>query len=145
MSAVAYRETLWSGLFPGNQLTMQSLQIAVEKVESSFDLAEAQRKRTLYRLDGGSGTDENLRWLLNRGYQVLATGYFGKRANALAKRVQRWDTYDERSCLGRVTPSLSFGRPIDVLVKKRLTNGAWKYSYYVTTCVFLSKRTFIER
>jgi hypothetical protein len=50
---------------------MQCLQPAVLAIESSFELAEAQRKRTLYRLDGGSGTDENLRWLLQRGYQVL--------------------------------------------------------------------------
>ena len=42
------------------------------------------RKHVLYRLDGGSGTDDNLRWLLARGYQVLGKGFSGKRANTLA-------------------------------------------------------------
>lgn len=62
-----YQETLWSDLFPGNYSTMQCLQPAVLQVESSFDLGETQRLHTLYRLDGGSGTDNNLRWLLERG------------------------------------------------------------------------------
>jgi hypothetical protein len=59
---------------------MQCLQQSVLGVERSFELAPEQRKRTLYRLDGGSGTDENLRWLLSRGYQVLGKGFSGKRA-----------------------------------------------------------------
>ena len=74
---------------------MQCLQQAVLAVESSFELAAEGRKRTLYRLDGGSGTDENLRWLLQRGYQVLAKGFSGKRAQALAAQVQRWDANDD--------------------------------------------------
>ena len=74
---------------------MHCLQAAVLGVERSFELAESQRKRTLYRLDGGSGTDENLAWLLERGYQVLAKGFSGKRAHALAAHVQRWDAYDD--------------------------------------------------
>jgi hypothetical protein len=120
-------------LFPGNRLTMQCLQPAVLAIESSFELAEAQRKRTLYRLDGGSGTDENLRWLLHRGYQVLATGFAGKRAHALAAEVQRWDAYDEQSWLGQVVPPFDWGRPVQVMVKKRLLKGRFKHSYYVTT------------
>ena len=124
---------------------MQCVQIAVEQVESSFDLAEAQRKRTLYRLDGGSGTDANLRWLLDQGYQVLAKGFSGNRANALAKQVQRWDPYDERSYLGRVAPSFDLERPIDLVVKKRLSGGRWKHSYYVTTCTFPSKQALMNR
>ena len=53
---------------------MHCLQPGVLSVENSFELSDAQRKRTLYRLDGGAGTDENLRWLLKRDYQVLAKG-----------------------------------------------------------------------
>jgi hypothetical protein len=84
---------------------MHCLQQAVLAVESSFELAPDQRKRTLYRLDGGSGTDENLRWLLARGYQVVGKGFSGKRANALATHVSRWDIYDDHSWLGWVNPT----------------------------------------
>ncbi|NIT41866.1 MAG: hypothetical protein GTN46_10355 [Gammaproteobacteria bacterium] len=144
MSAINYHETAWSDLFPGNYLTMQCLQAAVLAVESSFDLGSAQRKRTLYRLDAGSGTDENLHWLLARDYQVLAKGFSGKRAKALAARVQRWDPYDPQCWLGRVTPTFDLGRPIDLLVKKRFHNGKWKHSYYVTTLTFPSKKAFMD-
>lgn len=123
---------------------MQCLQAAVLAVESSFDLGPAERKRTLYRLDGGAGTDENLGQLLARDYQVLAKGFSGKRAKALAAQVQRWDSYEPESWLGRVTPTFDLGRPIDVLVKKRLHKGKWKHSYYVTTLTFPSKKAFMD-
>jgi len=102
---------------------MQCFQPAVLAVESSFDLGSAQRKRTLYRLDGGSGTDKNLRWLLARDYQLLGKGFSGTRARALASLVQRWDQYDQNSWLGRVNPTFDLGRPIDTLVKKHLREG----------------------
>jgi hypothetical protein len=71
VSAINYHETVWSDLFPGNYLTMQCLQAAVLAVESSFDLGPAERKRTLYRLDGGAGTDENLGQLLALSVTVV--------------------------------------------------------------------------
>lgn len=123
---------------------MQCLQAAVQAMESSFDLGPAERKRTLYRLDGGAGTDDNLRQLLARNYQVLAKGFSGKRAKALAARVQRWDRYDQQCWLGRVLPTFDLGRPIDVLVKKRLHKERWKHSYYVTTLTFPSKKAFLN-
>ena len=124
---------------------MQCMQSAVLAVESSFDLAANLRKHVLYRLDGGSGTDENLRWLLSRGYQVLGKGFSGKRANALAKQVSRWDAYDIHSQLGRVQPTFDLGKPIDVLVKRRWKKGKWCHSYYVTTLTFPSKKAFMDK
>ena len=124
---------------------MQCLQQAVLAVESSFELASEARKRTLYRLDGGSGTDENLRWLLARGYQVLGKGFSGKRAKALARQVSRWDVYDDHSWLGWVTPALDLGRPVQVVVKRRLHKGKLKHSYYVTTLSFPSKKALMNR
>lgn len=145
VNAVSYRETLWSDLFPGNQLTMHCLQQAVLAVESSFELGSKARKRTLYRLDGGAGTDENLRWLLAKAYQVVAKGFSGKRAKALAAHVSRWDGYDEQSWLGWVEPTFDLGRPIQVMVKRRLHKGKLKHSYYVTTLSFPSKSAFMAR
>ena len=124
---------------------MQCLQQAVLDVESSFELAPKERKRTLYRLDGGSGTDENLTWLLARGYQVLGKGFSGKRAKALAAHISRWDVYDNQSYLGWVEPSFDLGCPIRVVVKKRLHKGLWKHSYYVTTLTFPSKKALMDR
>lgn len=122
---------------------MHCLQPGVLRVENSFELSEAQRKRTLYRLDGGAGTDENLRWLLKRDYQVLAKGFSGKRAHALAAQVSRWDLGGAQSWLGWVHPTFDLGRPISVLVRARHKQGKWKHSYYVTTLTFPSKRAIL--
>lgn len=122
---------------------MHCLQPAVLGVEDSFELSDIQRKRTLYRLDGGAGTDKNLRWLLNRDYQVLAKGFSGKRANALAAQVSRWDLGGAQSWLGWVTPTFDLGRPVSVLVRARRKQGNWKHSYYVTTLTFPSKRALL--
>ncbi len=124
---------------------MQCLQQAVLAVETSFELAPEMRKRTLYRLDGGSGTDENLRQLLTKGYQVLGKGFSGKRAKALATHVSRWDAYDDQSWLGWVDPTFDLGRPVQIMVKRRLHKGKLKHSYYVTTLSFPSKRAFMNR
>lgn len=126
-------------------MTLQCLQPAVLAVESSFELGPRERKRTLYRLDGGSGTDENLAWLLARGYQVLAKGFSGRRAQALAACVQRWDAYDAQSWLGWVDPPFELGRPIQVVVKRRLHKGQVKHGYYVTTLSFPSKTALMQR
>jgi hypothetical protein len=121
------------------------LQPAVLAVETSLELQLEQRKRILYRLDGGSGSDEKLNWLLGRGYHIIAKGYSGKRAQALAQQVSRWDPYDQRSWLGTVTSPVDFGRPVHLLVKKQLHQQRWKHSYYVTTLTFPSKQAFMHR
>jgi len=145
VSAINYSETLWSELFEGNRTTATCLQPAVLGVETSLELAQPQRKRTVYRLDGGSGTDDNLRWLLNRDYQIVAKGFSGKRAQALAQQVSRWDAYEPDCWLGTLISPIDFGRPVHMLVKKRLHQEQWKHSYYLTTLAFPSKQAFMDR
>jgi len=145
VSAINYRETVWSGLFAGNRTTVTCLKPAVLGSETSLDLALEQRKRTVYRLDGGAGTDEKLQWLVGRGYHFIAKGFSGKRAHALAQQVSRWDAYDATSWLGTVQSPVDFGRPVQMMVKKRLQKKEWKHSYYVTTLAFPSKIAFMDR
>lgn len=124
---------------------MTCLKPAVLAVETSLELQPEQRKRTVYRLDGGAGTDEKLTWLIQRGYQVIAKGFSGKRAYALAQQVSRWDRYDPTCWLGWVPSPVDFGRPVQMMVKKRFLNQEWKHSYYVTTLSFPSKQAFMAR
>jgi hypothetical protein len=112
--------------------------------ESSLELAPKQRNRTVYRLDGGAGTDQNLDWLLSRDYHLIAKGYSGRRAYALAQQVSRWDAYDSECWLGTVTSPVDFGRPVQMMVRKRRHKGQWKHSYYVTTLAFPSKKAFMD-
>jgi hypothetical protein len=145
VSAVKYRETIWSDLFPGNRLSVECLQpavLAVEdsldlapaklKAENSFDLAAKRRSQIIWRLDAGFGTDDKLRWLLDRDYQVLAKGHSGQRAKSLAKQVQRWYPYRD-AWLGTVSAPVDFGRDVKVVVKRRLQKDRFMHSFYLTT------------
>ena len=142
VSAVRYRETIWSDLFPGNQHTVRCLRPAVLAAENALELAPAQRRRTVWRLDGGAGSDAQIRWLLARGYHLVAKGMANRRAGALAQQVCRWDTYGD-IWVGEVTPPVDFGRPVRVFVKRRLKKGKFCHSYYVATLSLPSKGHFL--
>jgi hypothetical protein len=122
---------------------VQCLQPAVEATEIALELAPSQRKRTVWRLDGGSGSDEQFRWLLERGYQVMRKGMSNRRAEALARQVHRWDAYQDGIWLGEVEPPIDYGQPVRVFVKRRLKDGAFCHSYYVSTLTLPSKGLFM--
>jgi hypothetical protein len=95
-------------------------------------------------LDGGAGSDEHLRWLIQRNYHVVAKGMSHSRAEALSRQVSRWDAY-EGIWLGEVEPPVDYGRPVRVFVKRRLKDGAFVHSYYVMTLSLPSKGLFMDQ
>ncbi len=111
--------------------------------ENALELSPAQRKRTVWRLDGGAGSDEHIRWLLARDYHLIAKGMSNRRAGALAQQVRRWDAYGD-VWLGEVAPPIDFGHPVRVFVKRRLKKGKFRHSYYVTTLSLPSKGHFLS-
>jgi hypothetical protein len=89
VSTPDYKEVLFEKLYPGNTTSCEVLKGTIKEVERilGFEEEPNKRKRTLVRLDGGFGTDENLNWLCWRGYEFIAKGYGGRRAARLAKSV----------------------------------------------------------
>lgn len=142
VSVVEYRETIWSKLYPGNQHTVHCLRPAVSGAENALALDSDQRRRTVWRLDGGAGSDDQLIWLLKRGYHVIAKGASNRRAKALARQVSRWDAHKD-VWLGEVPPPVDYGRSVRVFVKRRLNDDQFRYSYYVTTLNLPSKGFFM--
>jgi Transposase DDE domain group 1 len=145
VSATQYGETVWSELFSGSRPSVTCLEPAVLAVETAFDLAPqpdtpktahdlafARRTRTHWRLDGGFGTDEKLRWLLARGYQVTVKGFSGRRADNLAKQVQRWTPFGD-AWIGTATSPFDYGRPVCLWVKRWSDKGEFHHSFYLTT------------
>jgi hypothetical protein len=65
-----------------------------------------------------------------------------RRANALAKKVCRWDAYGD-AWLGEVAPPVDYGRPVRVFIKRRLKDGKFRHSYYVATLSLPSKGHFL--
>jgi hypothetical protein len=110
--------------------------------ETALELSPAQRKRIVWRLDGGAGSDEHLCWLLQRGYQIMAKGMSNRRAQALAHQVGRWDAYQD-AWLGEVEPPIDYGRPVRVFVKRRRKDDTFCYSYYVSSLVLPSKAHYL--
>lgn len=94
-------------------------------------------------MDGGAGSDDQFCWLLKRGYHVMGKGLSSFRASALARSVQRWDSYHDFQ-LAEVPPPIDYGRRVRVFVKRRWKDGKWQHSYYVSTLQLPSKRYFID-
>jgi hypothetical protein len=120
------------------------LEPAVLAAETALELSAEQRKRTVWRLDGGAGSDEHIRWLLQRDYHIVAKGMSHSRAEALSRQVSRWDAYGG-VWLGEVKPPVDYGRPVRVFVKRRLKDGAFVHSYYVLTLSLPSKGLFMAK
>jgi len=122
VSAILGRETIWSDVFPGNHHTLHCFKPAVEAAETALELSPEQRRRKVRHLDGGSGADDELCWLLAKDYHVMAKGLSNRQAEALAAKVRRWDPYQENVWLGEVDPPIDYGCPVRVFVKRRLKN-----------------------
>ena len=60
----------------------------------------------LIRLDAGFGNDQNINWLLHRGYQVLSKHKSSKRAYLIASQIDDWYPLDDRKWIAKVPKSL---------------------------------------
>jgi hypothetical protein len=142
VSAIDHQETIWSEVFPGNQHTVNCLPDALKGVQSSLELDEKQRRRTVWRMDGGGGSDANFRLLLQQGYQLHAKGLSSSRAAVLAKKVSRWDAYAD-IWLGEVEPTFDLGRPVRVFIQRRRKKEQFLHNYFVSTLKLPSKMHFL--
>jgi len=107
-------EVVTDRLFAGNVQVIKALQPLVEAAEATLQLDEAKRARTILRVDAGSGTLDDLNWLLARGYLVMAKEYSGQRVVRLAKTVTQWvqdPDWSERSFGWVSEPPTGYVRP----------------------------------
>jgi hypothetical protein len=86
-SAPLYGEVIFCKLHAGNTTSCEVLKQTINEVERLLKSSPKRRSRTLIRLDGGFGTDENVEWLCTSGYQFVVKGYGGGRASKLARSV----------------------------------------------------------
>ncbi len=87
VSTPTYGEVLFEKLYAGNTNSCEVLKETLEEVERILGSERAHRERTLLRLDGGFGTEENIERWCSRGYHFVLKGYGGTRAGKLAKSV----------------------------------------------------------
>ncbi|GHO64017.1 hypothetical protein KSC_029090 [Ktedonobacter sp. SOSP1-52] len=129
--ATSYEEVVVDQLFAGNIQLNKALQPLVEVAEATLQLDEAKRRRTTIRVDAGAGTEDDLNWLLSRGYEIMAKEYSGQRIARLAKTVEEWiedPNWPERSFGWVSEPATGYVRPVQrMVVRCRRMNGTFAY------------------
>jgi len=134
--ATLYDEIVVERLYPGTVQLERSLQELVLASEQVLDLTEARRHRTIVRVDGGGGRDEDLNFLLGRDYHLVAKVKNWRRAAKLARTVTTWHAdpkFPERE-VGWVTTPHAYARPTrQVAIRTRQPNGKWHHRVLVFT------------
>ena len=106
----------------------------MRELERVLPLRRAERQRTLLRMDGGFGTDENLTWLLPQDYQLVVKGFSGKRAAAYARRVTSWTAIRPNDTWIAWSPTqLVLHRPTRTAVVRRQTPKKLRHALSNTT------------
>jgi hypothetical protein len=113
--ASRYGEIVVDQVLAGNTTLATALPALVEAAEQTLALDDAQRARTVIRVDAGGGSVGDINWLLERGYQVIAKDYSSSRAARLAASVTHWyaDPKVPGRQFGRVeAPATEYVRPV---------------------------------
>ena len=133
--ATNYQEVVADQLFAGNVQLRTALQPLVEAAETTLQLDEAKRSRTIIRVDAGAGTIDDLNWLFARGYEVVAKEYSGPRIRRLAGTVTEWvqdPNWPERA-FGWVSEEAScYLHPVQrIAVRCRRIDGTFAYGVLI--------------
>jgi Transposase DDE domain group 1 len=133
--ATQYEEVVVDQLFAGNVQLIKAVQPLVEAAEATLQLDEAKRTRTIIRVDVGAGTEDDLNWLLTRGYEIMAKEYSGRRIVRLSKTVKEWvqdPNWSERSFGWVSEPATGSVRPVQrIVVRCRRLDGTFAYGVLI--------------
>jgi hypothetical protein len=133
--ATHYQEVVTDQLFAGNVQLIKALQPLVEAAETTLQLDVAKRRHTIIRVDAGAGTEDDLNWLLSRGYEIMAKEYSGRRITRLSKTVKEWvqdPTWPERSFGWVCEPATGYVRPVQrIVVRCRRIDDTFAYGVLI--------------
>lgn len=131
--ATKYEEIVVDKLYPGNIQLGSCLRELVEAAEEVLNLDQEKRQRTLLRIDAGGGSQANINWLLERGYQLIAKEY---NARAVIKQVVNW-TPDQKNPsreFAWLDNDETYSKEVNRLaVRCRKNNGQWAVGVLVCT------------
>jgi hypothetical protein len=130
--ASQYGEIVLDALYPGNTLLISVLPQLIEAAEAVLGLKPSQRRRTLYRIDGGGGTIDFLNFLLKRHAAVVSKDYSARRTSKLVKSVTEWgadSAHPERQMGWVQEESTDYVGPVRRLaVRSQSSTGRYQYA-----------------
>ena len=115
--------------------------------ENALELVPKQRRRTVWRVDGGAGSDDQFRWLLKRDYHVIAKGLSVRQTETLIRhlkserkkpKVSRNRT--EEIYLSGLAEDLSRHLGTKTLIKKDGHKGKVEIEFY--ECYFIARHAY---
>jgi hypothetical protein len=134
--ATLYEEIVVERVYAGKMQLSQALPGLIEDTEQTLDLDEAQRERTIWRVDAGGGSVDDVNYALEHGYQYHGKDYSASRVKTLMEGVE-WvtDPKDSKRQFGWVTvPCDLYVRPVRrIAVRCRKKNGQWRRAVLLST------------
>lgn len=124
-----YDEIVTERLYAGNVQLSTALPELLSAAQTTLQLSQAQRTRTVVRVDAGGGSVANVNATLAAGYQYHGKDYSGRRAPELANSVVQW--FDDPRIAGRQAGwvearASAYDWPIRrIAVRCRKKNGQW--------------------
>jgi hypothetical protein len=134
--ASCYEEIVVERLYDGKRHLNGCLQELLTAAEAVLDLSEDKRKRTIVRVDGGGGEDDQINWLLQREYQLLVKVKNWRRAQKLASSLTQWygDPKLPDREVGWVEEPHAYAKPTRQLaLRKQKADGSWSYHVLIFT------------
>jgi hypothetical protein len=131
-----YDEIIVDRLYDGKRQLDHSLRELLLTAEEVLGLDEAKRSRTIVRIDGGGGDDDEVNWVLGRNYALLVKVKSWRRAAKLAASVKQW--YPDPKVADREVgwpeqPHAYVKATRQLVLRKRKANGTWSYHALVFT------------
>jgi hypothetical protein len=110
-------------LYPGAQHSIKCLQPLVLLAERLMHPKTHQFHHLIWRLDAGFGSDEAIKWLVARDYQLLVKGYNSRRAVKVASQVapHHWQPLRPDKWIAEVPTQVRYGRRVQTLALKWYT------------------------
>lgn len=136
VTAARYHEVVVDQVYAGKIQLTTALQPLILAAEDVLGLDTPKRSRTLWRMDAGGGSEDDVNWVLARDYHLLTKDYSSKRAARLAQSVEVW--YPDPKVKGRevglVTQPHAYARATtQIAVRAHKRNGRWGYAVLITT------------
>ena len=135
--ATTHREIVVDRLYTGTAQLNNSLGDLIAATEQVLGLEEKHRQRTIWRIDAGGGSLNDVNKLLARDYQVHCKDYSAQRTRNLTKSVKEWfrDPLHGDREVGWVTlESGDYVRPIRrIALRFKKANGQWGEAVIIST------------